>query len=505
MPSSPATCNIELLQQSLSDQLSQVSEDWLAAHLTECSDCRIRLEQLAADALNWQQIESALKSEIRHKLPGSPGPGSTVLPSSAIGRDADDLTERPGFRPSDFIVDFLQPSEDPESLGRLGSIEIRQFIGQGAHGIVLKGFQQELNRPVVVKVMAPHLASVVAARKRFSREARATAAIVHPSVMPILQVDSSGQLPFLVMPYVDCESLQERMDRDGVLPVADVLRIAVQVARGLAAAHAQGLVHRDVKPANILLERGVERVMLTDFGLARAVDDATLTRSGLIAGTPHYMSPEQARGEAVDPRSDLFSLGSVMYAMSSGRPPFRAETTYGILRRVTDDAPRSLRELNPELPEWLDSVILKLLTKSADDRLQTAEHSAELLEQCLAHLQQPDSCPLPEMLQSVRSRRTTLPFRMAGLLVTLAVVALMITAGMMLTNRPSSKDAASQDTAESNAATVESSNTVSVGPSPENTALPESPLAPWDDGLEQQLEELNDEIEMLFESTDSPQ
>ena len=185
---------------------------------------------------------------------------------------------------------------------------------------MLKGFQDELNRLVAVKVMAPHLASVVAARKRFAREARATAAIVHPNVMPVLHVDSSGQLPFLVMPYVDCESLQDPLDREGSLPMVDVLRISLQVARGLAAAHAQGLVHRDVKPANILLERGVERVMLTDFGLARAVDAATLTRSGLIAGTPHYMSPEQARGGAVDTRSDMFSLGSVRYGVSTVRP-----------------------------------------------------------------------------------------------------------------------------------------------------------------------------------------
>jgi len=301
---------------------------------------------------------------------------------------------------------------------------------------------------------------------------------------------------------VDCESLQERMDRDGSLPVADVLRIAVQVARGLAAAHAQGLVHRDVKPANILLERGVERVMLTDFGLARAVDDATLTRSGLIAGTPHYMSPEQARGEPVDTRSDLFSLGSVMYAMSSGRPPFRAETTYGILRRVTDDAPRSLRELNPELPEWLDAIILKLLTKSATDRLQTAENAAELLEQCLAHLQQPDTCPLPEMLRSVRSRRSALPVRMAGLLVTVAVVALLITAGLIMKNPLSSKDAALQDVTESKAVPSSSAQTSSAVASPENNALPESPPAPWDDGLGQELEELSSEIEVLFENTD---
>ncbi len=161
-----------------------------------------------------------------------------------------------------------------------------------------------------MKVLAPQLAVSAAARKRFAREAQATAAILHPNVMPILTVHSSGKLPFIVMPYVACESLQQRLDRVGSLELIDILRIGMQTANGLAAAHAQGLVHRDVKPANILLEISVEKVMLTDFGLARAIDDASITRTGIIAGTPLYMSPEQARGEPVDARSDLFSLGT---------------------------------------------------------------------------------------------------------------------------------------------------------------------------------------------------
>ncbi len=323
-------CNLELLQQSLSEQLTQRDEELLAAHLTECEACREALEKLAADGRSWQHVGRVLREETSGEHGKAADAGSTLLPRVPLSHDeAEDDYDGPKLKPSDFIVDFLQPSENKESLGRLGNIEIREFIGQGAHGIVLKGFQEELNRLVAVKVMAPHLASVVAARKRFAREARATAAIVHPNVMPILHVDSSGQLPFLVMPYVDCESLQDRLDREGSLPILDVLRISLQVARGLAAAHAQGLVHRDVKPANILLERGVERVMLTDFGLARAVDDATLTRSGLIAGTPHYMSPEQARGEGVDARSDLFSLGSVLYAMATADLRFE-------LKRLTE-------------------------------------------------------------------------------------------------------------------------------------------------------------------------
>jgi len=388
MPSQPQDpakiirCDNALLLHSLDERLSEPQEACLAQHLTECDACRQKLESLAAEPQGWSQVGTALRKESSSE--------------HAKGNQFDeDCFECSTWKPSDFIVDFLKPSLSNESLGRLGNIEIREFIGQGAHGIVLKGFQEELNRLVAVKVMAPHLASVVAARKRFAREARATAAIVHPNVLPILHVDSTGPLPYLVMPYVDCESLQDRLDREGTLPIADTLRIGLQVARGLAAAHAQGLVHRDVKPANILLERGVERVMLTDFGLARAVDDATLTRSGFIAGTPHYMSPEQARGDAVDTRSDLFSLGSVLYAMCTGRPPFRAESTFGILRRVTDDTPRPIRELNPEIPSWLDGIVLKLLSKPAGERLESADELATLMEACLAHVQQPQTIPLP--------------------------------------------------------------------------------------------------------------
>jgi serine/threonine protein kinase len=255
----------------------------------------------------------------------------------------------------------------------------------------------------VVKMLAPHLASSGAARKRFAREAQAAAVIVHPNVMPILTVNSSGRLPYLVMPFMARESLQQRIDREGPLETLDVLRIGHQVACGLAAAHAQGLVHRDVKPANILLERGVDRVLLTDFGLARAADDASLTRTGVIAGTPQFMSPEQARGEAVDARSDLFCLGSVMYVLCAGRPPFRAETSYGVLRRITDEEPRPLRELNPGIPDWLAGLVSRLHSKEPAERFQSAEELAELLEKCLAHVQQPDAVPLPDAARQAAS------------------------------------------------------------------------------------------------------
>jgi serine/threonine-protein kinase len=176
-------------------------------------------------------------------------------------------------------------------------------------GVVLKAFDAALNRYVAIKLLSPYLGSSGAARSRFSREAQAAAAVVHDNVIEIYGVADADGLPYLVMPYVRGPSLQRRLDDQGPLALVEILRIGMQTASGLAAAHAQGLVHRDVKPGNILLADGVERVKLTDFGLARAADDASLTKTGIIAGTPQYMSPEQARGESVEPTERFVQPG----------------------------------------------------------------------------------------------------------------------------------------------------------------------------------------------------
>jgi len=183
-------------------------------------------------------------------------------------------------------------------------------------------------------------------------------------------------------------------------------------------------VHRDIKPANILLENSVERVRITDFGLARAVDDVSQTQSGILAGTPQYMSPEQAAGETVDHRADLFSLGSVLYAMCTGRSPFRAESTVAVLRRICDGDARPVRELNSDVPEWLVEIIDKLHAKQPADRFQSASEVADLLERHLAHVQQPTIVPQPARLrvEPLTMKITPWPKRMR----------LLTTAGIML-------------------------------------------------------------------------
>ena len=203
----------------------------------------------------------------------------------------------PGVPGSEDLA-FLEPATKPGRLGRLGHYEVQEVIGKGGFGIVLKAFDEKLHRVVAIKVLSPAYAANGSARKRFIREARAAAAVKNEHVVGIYERPGDAQPPYLVMELIDGISLQDKLDKKGPLGLKEILRIGMQMAEGLAAAHKQGLVHRDIKPANILLENGVERVKITDFGLARAVDDASVTQSGTVAGTPMYMSPEQAEGLA---------------------------------------------------------------------------------------------------------------------------------------------------------------------------------------------------------------
>jgi WD40 repeat protein len=343
-------------------------------------------EACAGDAALRQRVEALLKSHVA---------GGDFMTTPVLKRAVEELGQRGADAPSDpargnsgeQAMDFLASSEKPGSLGRLGHYEVLEIIGRGGMGIVLRAFDDKLHRVVAIKVMAAHLASNASARMRFMREAQAAAAVSHDHIVTIHAVEEAN-LPYLVMQYVAGVSLEQRLERDGPLNLHEILRIGMQTAAGLAAAHAQGLIHRDIKPANILLENGVERVKITDFGLARAVDDAHVTQVGAIAGTPHYMAPEQARGEAVDHRADLFSLGSVLYALCTGEPPFRGGGTLSVLRRVGDDVPRPIREVNPSIPEWLEALIAKLHARRPADRFQSATEVADLLRERLVQVQQ---------------------------------------------------------------------------------------------------------------------
>lgn len=380
----------QIITEFFSDTLNDEQRLFIENHVHHCERCRKKLEESAADDSLWEEASQFLSDD------WNPDLGESV--------DLRDLKETPAESKAKqiaLVTKLLAPTDDPRSMGRFGTYEILGVIGFGGMGIVLKALDPSLNRFVALKLLSPHLAMNATARQRFAREAQAAAAVIHENVIEIYGVSEFNGLPFFVMPLVRGNSLQRRIESQGALRVSEILRIGLQTANGLAAAHAQGLVHRDIKPANILLMDGVERVKITDFGLARAVDDASLTCTGLIAGTPQYMSPEQARGEVSDFRSDLFSLGSVMYAMATGRPPFRAETTYGVLRCITDQNPRSIREQNPEIPVWLAEVIERLQSKDREQRFQTAAEVAEVLAGLLAQQQHPQKLPITSVSKTV--------------------------------------------------------------------------------------------------------
>ena len=397
------------LQSLLAGELSQKEQEETVRHVETCVACQQTLDCLTSASRSWenlvphlgkQQQEPApvLKNVIAQSKVGTATDHTDAEDKSTPHREASPSEEtqadqRPGPRDDDLA--FLSPPTKPGSIGRLAHYEILAIIGKGGFGTVLKAFDEKLHRMVAIKALSPELSASGTARQRFIREARAAAAVTHEHLVTIHAVEEDHRPPYLVMQLIDGVTLQQKIDKAGTLQLKEILRIGLQMASGLAAAHKQGLVHRDIKPTNILLENGVERVKITDFGLARAVDDASVTQSGTVAGTPMYMSPEQAEGLPLDHRSDLFSLGTVLYVMCTGRPPFRATGTMAVLKRVTEDTPRPIRETNPEIPEWLADIISKLHAKKPEDRFQTAKEVAELLGQHLAHVQNPGTVPPP--------------------------------------------------------------------------------------------------------------
>ncbi len=232
--------------------------------------------------------------------------------------------------------DFLEPAKAADEMGRLGPYRILLVLGAGAMGVVFLAEDTRNRRQVALKALKPNVQSSDQASKRFLREGKATADLKNDHVVAIYDVGQSGDVPYLAMEYLRGETLETYLQRSGRLPVAELLRIGREAAEGLAAAHGHGVIHRDVKPANLWLEGNGRRVKVLDFGLARQMADQTnLTVAGMIVGTPAYMSPEQAKGESIDFRADLFGLGCVLYRMCTGDVPFRAKDTVGTLVALT--------------------------------------------------------------------------------------------------------------------------------------------------------------------------
>lgn len=401
------------LRQLLEGSLSGDRQHACTEHMDSCECCQAKLEELATGGTNLNQLVAHLNAD----EPVSTSPYWPAL--QALDADLREtfvpkagIAKSPPVKPRrDVSLEFLQPSSDAAYLGRMAEFDVMRVIGRGGMGIVLEAFDSHLQRHVALKVLHPELAEDETARQRFCREARAAASITHENVVAVHQVARSGEhaLPYLVMQLISGESLEERLAREKRLPFREIVRIGMQAARGLAAAHAQGLIHRDIKPGNILLETVEQRVKLTDFGLARAAEDIKLTRTGFVSGTPMYMAPEQALGEEAGPQSDLFSLGAVLYEMCAGQPPFTGNSALAVLKQIAETKPRPLWELNPETPDWFANTIDRLLAKKPGDRIASAAQLAELLEFEWAIMKTtsedvPQVCQIEEQKQVRRNR-----------------------------------------------------------------------------------------------------
>jgi serine/threonine protein kinase len=283
--------------------------------------------------------------------------------------------------PSDGSLSFLAPALEPDEVGRLAHYRVLKVLGQGGMGIVLLAEDTQLQRPVALKVIRPEIGQTPSNRQRFLREARAMAQVRSDHVVTVHQVGQVDDVCYLAMELLEGEPLDRWLDRVQVSPVDEVLRIGREIALALAAAHARGLVHRDVKPANIWLEGPARRVKLLDFGLARPqTGDSQLTNPGMVVGTPMYMAPEQAMGESIDGRADLFSLGCVLYRMATGRPPFEGKSSLAVLSAIVGHNPPSAVDLNPAVPPAFADLLVRLLAKKPGGRPTSAEAVARELQ-----------------------------------------------------------------------------------------------------------------------------
>ncbi len=272
------------------------------------------------------------------------------------------------------------PAQQLGEIGWLGQYRILRELGMGGIGMVFQAEDCLLTRPVALKVLRPALAADNEYRRRFIREARLTAAIDHDHVVAVHQIGVERGIPFLVMKLLQGETLDDRLARERDLPLTEVLRIGREIAEGLAGVHEQGIIHRDLKPSNIWLEGPRGRVKIIDFGLAYRRTDEDVPDEWLrVIGTPSYMAPEQTRGEPAEVRSDLFSLGCVLYLLCTNRPAFERPSITGTLRAIATAALEPPHRIDPEIPVELSRLVLSLLAKERRDRPATASAVAREL------------------------------------------------------------------------------------------------------------------------------
>jgi serine/threonine protein kinase len=328
---------------------------WLQRHVIDCPRCRAAIEELGGKAALEETLGPPNRQAARHETP---------------------TQEDKASKRSDYA--FLSPPAGPGEIGRLGDYCVIRLLGEGGMGLVFLAEDIHLGRPVALKVMKPALQSDAEGWQRFVREARMMAAVKHDNLVTVYQAGQAGEVFYFAMELLEGESLGDWLKRHPRADPAEVVRLGREIARGLAAIHQHHLVHRDLKPANIWLEGRQRRVKILDLGIVRHTKDE-LTLTGTVLGTPGYMSPEQARGDPVDARSDLFSLGCVLYTLATGTRPFTGNSSMAVLTALAVDKPTPVHERNPQVPEPLSDLIMQLLAKRADMRPQSADEVLDRL------------------------------------------------------------------------------------------------------------------------------
>ena len=420
--SPPTTCpDRAALERLLAGTPPDPSADALFAHIENCPDCvRTVMDLNRGDTLpdlirsgvtaDTAADRTAVEALVRRILNHRPTDPTQTVAAPTVAGGTDEV--------ADVLAVFSPPQAEGE-IGRLGGYRVLTVLGHGGMGAVFQAEDPKLGRLVALKVMLPTVARKPGMKDRFLREARAAAALEHDHVVPVYEVNEANGVPYIAMPFLRGGTLADRLaDADGPRPVAEVLAVGRQIAAGLAAAHARGLVHRDIKPANIWLDATAGgRVKILDFGLARREADQDLTQSGSVLGTPSYMAPEQARGQTVDARADLFSLGVVLYRMAAGRLPFRGDSILAVLSALANDTPSPVRELNPKVPAKLADLIHRLLAKKPADRPASAGQVIAELDRL--------SAPV-EPTAFGRKKRPWLPIAVAAAALALAGIAIGI-------------------------------------------------------------------------------
>lgn len=376
-----------LSQAELVTCLDPIGELSVAAeeHISDCISCQTQLEQLSASPDHWSGIRSVLQtpdSEASRRIARSICPLRTDGAASASG-EQEETAEVHCERELEYLQQKLAPASHPELLGRIDRYEVEQLVGYGGMGLVFRGHDTELHRVVAIKTITSGLIPNGTVKQRFFQEARAVASLSHAHIVSVHDIITGGPVPAIVMQYVAGPTLGEHLSEHGPMSWRAVLQLGVQLCDALETAHRSGLIHRDIKPGNVLLEANETRAMLTDFGLVRILDNKTITRSGVIPGTPEFMSPEQAWGKTLDPRSDLFSFGSLLYMMLTGKSPFASTEAMATLNKLCNEPHCPLQEYSRDIPRQVVKLVDRLLAKQPKRRFSSAAEVRDQMQELL--------------------------------------------------------------------------------------------------------------------------